>query len=463
MKQSGVSDDPLRYPSFLFFGHIIATRGGGDHILIESTTRVPPPIVQPSPAPRSSELPPSSSSRPSEIPPPPTSSSSELPKRNPHQPPIPYHSRLNKEKLQGKSDIQVHKFLQMFKKLHFNISLAEALALMPKYAKILKDLLSDKEKLLGLANTSMTENYSAVLLKKLPDKLEDPSENLYIPYVTFLKLGECTALADLGASINLMPLSIWKKLMLPELIPTRMTLELANRSVAYPAGIAEDRIDIDELSCRYQILRPYKTVLILLIPILVRFSVDTALVYYLQTGGEMTMIIFLTLIFPLLPTSDSTLPEESSEIATFLSSPLGNEDKDLVKPGEPLFGVGTQIFNDESKDKDLKVNTSSEALLFLEGRNFLSISSDQKLLFHLKLSVTETLLSFSSKNEDKVFNPGILISKGVHSLTLGLSHRTYETFKIVNVHPNILNESLIKIFPFFCFCPKDKGIRGESS
>ncbi|GJV60878.1 hypothetical protein Tco_1466978 [Tanacetum coccineum] len=88
----------------------------------------------------------------------PTTFSSELPKRNPHQPPIPYPSRLNKEKLQDKYDIQVHKFFQMFKKLHFNISLAEALALMPKYHKMLKDLISDKEKLLRLAITSLTEN-----------------------------------------------------------------------------------------------------------------------------------------------------------------------------------------------------------------------------------------------------------------------------------------------------------------
>ncbi|GKE79212.1 hypothetical protein Tco_1545332, partial [Tanacetum coccineum] len=158
---------------------------------------------------------------------------------------------------------------------------------------------------------------------------------------------------------------------------------------------------------------------------------------------------------------DSTLPKESFEIATLLSSPFGNEDK-VFNPGILILG-GTQIFNNESKDKDFKVNTSSEALLILEERNFLSISSDQELLFHLELSVTGTLLSFSSENEDKVFNPRILISKGVHSLTLGLSHRTYETFKIVNVHSNILNESSMKIFPFFCFCPKDKGIRGESS
>ncbi|GJV37677.1 reverse transcriptase domain-containing protein [Tanacetum coccineum] len=154
-------------------------------------------------------------------------------------PPTPSSSiELNKEKLQDKSDIQVHKFFQMFKKLHFIISLAEALALMPKYHKMLKDLLSDKEKLLGLANTSLIENCSAVLLKNLPEKLGDPRKYL-IPF-DFPKLEKCMALADLGASINLMPLSIGNKLMLPELVPTRMTLELANRFIAYPAGIAED-------------------------------------------------------------------------------------------------------------------------------------------------------------------------------------------------------------------------------
>ncbi|GKD99356.1 hypothetical protein Tco_1387340 [Tanacetum coccineum] len=107
------------------------------------------------------------------VPPPNSSSSSKEVERDPEptmdQPPIPYPSRLNKDKLQDKSDIQIHKFLQMFKKLHFNISFAEALAQMPKYAKMLKDLLSNKEKLLELANTPLNENCSAVLLKKLPE------------------------------------------------------------------------------------------------------------------------------------------------------------------------------------------------------------------------------------------------------------------------------------------------------
>nr|GEW74857.1 reverse transcriptase domain-containing protein [Tanacetum cinerariifolium] len=143
---------------------------------------------------------------------------------------------LNKEK--EKSDIQIRKFLQMFKKLHFNISLAKALSLMPKYHKMLKDLFSDKEKLLGLTKTSLTENCSAVLLKKLPKKLKGPRRFL-IP-CDFQGLESCMALADLGASINLMSLSVWKKLSLPNLTPTCMTLELATRSIAYPVGKAED-------------------------------------------------------------------------------------------------------------------------------------------------------------------------------------------------------------------------------
>ncbi|GKB87004.1 reverse transcriptase domain-containing protein [Tanacetum coccineum] len=85
---------------------------------------------------------------------------------------------------------------QMFKKLHLNISLAEALALMSKYHKMLKDLLFDKEKLLGLSNTPLTENCSTVLLKKLPEKLGDPRKFL-IP-CDFPELEKCMALADLA-------------------------------------------------------------------------------------------------------------------------------------------------------------------------------------------------------------------------------------------------------------------------
>ncbi|GJR93743.1 reverse transcriptase domain-containing protein [Tanacetum coccineum] len=105
------------------------------------------------------------------------------------------------------------------------------------HQKMLKSLLSNKEKLLELANTPLNENCSAVILKKLPEKLGDPGKFLIPCGFSELK---CKALADLGASINLMPLSVWKKLGLPKLISTRMTLELANRAICTPAGIARD-------------------------------------------------------------------------------------------------------------------------------------------------------------------------------------------------------------------------------
>nr|GEW42759.1 reverse transcriptase domain-containing protein [Tanacetum cinerariifolium] len=99
-------------------------------------------------------------------------------------------------------------------------------------------LLENKDKLFELAKIPLSENCSAMLLKKLPKKLRDPGKFL-IP-CDFLGMDVCHALADLGASINLIPFSIWKKLSLPELTPTRMNLELADRSITRPKGVSKD-------------------------------------------------------------------------------------------------------------------------------------------------------------------------------------------------------------------------------
>nr|GEU38026.1 reverse transcriptase domain-containing protein [Tanacetum cinerariifolium] len=158
-------------------------------------------------------------------------------KRDPLHPNIPYPSRRLKQKQQEKDEVQIQIFWQMFKQLHINITLADALILMPKYQKMLKALLSNKEKLQELANTPLNENCLAVILKKLPEKLGDPRK--FLISCGFSELN-CKALADLCASINLMLRSVWKKLGLPKLIPTRMTLELANRTICTPAGIARE-------------------------------------------------------------------------------------------------------------------------------------------------------------------------------------------------------------------------------
>nr|GEU70121.1 reverse transcriptase domain-containing protein [Tanacetum cinerariifolium] len=124
--------------------------------------------------------------------------------------------------------------------LNFNISFADALILMPKFVPSIKSLLTNKDKLYELARTPLNKHCSAVLLKKLPKKLEDPDKFL-IP-CDFPVMAKCLTLADLGASINLMPLFVWNKLSLPDLSPTCMTLELADRLISCPVEVAEDVI-----------------------------------------------------------------------------------------------------------------------------------------------------------------------------------------------------------------------------
>ncbi|GJU32342.1 reverse transcriptase domain-containing protein [Tanacetum coccineum] len=160
----------------------------------------------------------------------------DVPKNLP-KPNIPYPSRRNDQKSRDKASNQMEKIFQIIQDFCFDISFADALLLMPRFAPTIKSLLMNKEKLLELAKIPLNENCSALLLKKLPERLGDPSKFL-IP-CDFSGMDVCHAVSDLGASINLMPLSIWKKLSLPELTPTRMTLELADRSITSPKGVAK--------------------------------------------------------------------------------------------------------------------------------------------------------------------------------------------------------------------------------
>nr|GFB80399.1 reverse transcriptase domain-containing protein [Tanacetum cinerariifolium] len=154
------------------------------------------------------------------------------------KPSLPYPSRLQKEKLQEKDDILVAKFMEIFRDLYFELSFTDALIHMPKFAPMFKKLLNNKDKLIELTKTPLNENCSAVVLKKLPEKLGDPGRFL-IPY-DFTGLDNYLALAYLGASINLMPLSIWKKLRLPTLNDTKMVLELTDRTISKPMGVVEN-------------------------------------------------------------------------------------------------------------------------------------------------------------------------------------------------------------------------------
>ena len=117
---------------------------------------------------------------------------------------ISYHQRLKKSKL----DKQFTKFLEVFKKLHINILFADALEQMPSYVKFMKEILSKKRRLSDFETVNLTKECSAILLRKLPQKLKNPG-NFTIPCTIRNSIFE-KALCDLGVSINLMPLSIFR-------------------------------------------------------------------------------------------------------------------------------------------------------------------------------------------------------------------------------------------------------------
>nr|GEY26028.1 hypothetical protein [Tanacetum cinerariifolium] len=154
------------------------------------------------------------------------------------KPSILYPSRCDNERRCDQANEQIEKFYEIFKDMSFEISFTDALTLMPKFASTLKALIGNKEKLSEMARTPMNEHCSAVILNKSPRKLGDPGKFL-IP-CEFPEIDECLALANLCASINLMPLSVWEGLSFLELTPTCMTLELADCSVSKPIGIAKD-------------------------------------------------------------------------------------------------------------------------------------------------------------------------------------------------------------------------------
>lgn len=131
--------------------------------------------------------------------------------------------------------------LETFRKVEVNIPLLDAIRQIPKYSKFLKDLCTHKRKLKGTERVSMGRNVSALIGKfvpQIPEKCTDPS-TFSIPCI----IGNFkfkNAILDLGASINVMPLSVFESLLLGPLKPTGLVIQLANRSLAHPKGFIED-------------------------------------------------------------------------------------------------------------------------------------------------------------------------------------------------------------------------------
>ncbi|XP_025703671.1 uncharacterized protein [Arachis hypogaea] len=146
----------------------------------------------------------------------------------------PYLQRLRKD---GK-DSQSSRFLEIFKKLQINIPFAEALEQMPLYAKFLKVFMTRKRNWGEKETIVLTEECGAIIQNNLPQKMKDPG-SFQIPCI----IGDINiekALCNLGASINLMSLAMMKRIRIEEAKPTRMALQLADRTFKFPHGVMED-------------------------------------------------------------------------------------------------------------------------------------------------------------------------------------------------------------------------------
>ncbi|XP_021732411.1 uncharacterized protein LOC110699225 [Chenopodium quinoa] len=146
--------------------------------------------------------------------------------------------RKSGSKMRYKLDEQFGKFVEMLKQLHLTLPFTDVVEQMPNYAKFLKEILSGKRACNMVEPVNLGECFSAFIHNDLPQKLKDPG-NFSVPCKIKGKLFH-NALCDLCASVSIMPYSVFKKLKLGELLPSNMTLQLANRSIKFPKGRVED-------------------------------------------------------------------------------------------------------------------------------------------------------------------------------------------------------------------------------
>ncbi|GJU42567.1 hypothetical protein Tco_1195524 [Tanacetum coccineum] len=382
------------------------------------------------------------------------------------------------------------------------ITLADALILIPKYQKTLKSLLSNKEKLIELANTPVSENCSAVILKKLPEKLGDPGKFLIPCGFNELK---CKALADLGNSNPSSLLPHFHNSLSGSTTSSSPSLHISETSDYFLEEFADELTHItflpgnddlpfdaesDLLELEYLLNHdPIKDMDSILEDSVDENSLDDNLddtisemftdehaldysspplwddyddnLFDHETINDDTYddpfdfkeekikefkILIDELDLPELnnvlpfPECDSVFYEDFFEVDALPST--NNEDK-VFNPGILIHENLFEVTNFATPDKNVKKTTN--ASLILEDFN----PPLYELPFHKEVPGLGALLSFSSKNEEKVYNPGILTSKRVHtSLLPELSHRGTKAFKFTKIL-----ESPMEIFP--CFYQED--------
>ena len=150
------------------------------------------------------------------------------------RPAVPFPQRLQKSKIEE----QFVRFLKNFQKLEISMPFTEVVTQMPLYAKFLEDILSKKRKIVEEGIVNLTATCSALMKKELPEKMKDLGTFTIPCIIEGVEIQK--ALCDSRAIINLMPLSVAKQLSLGELLPTTITLQMADRSMVKLEGVLED-------------------------------------------------------------------------------------------------------------------------------------------------------------------------------------------------------------------------------
>ncbi|KAJ9557778.1 hypothetical protein OSB04_012392 [Centaurea solstitialis] len=284
----------------------------------------------------------------------------------PHVPTrVPYPARLRKEK----KEAQYRKFIELIKRVDINVPLVDLIVGVPSYARFLKELVANKARMGAEEIAFLNAECSATLSDTL--KKGDPG-SFTIPCY-FGKSVSCRALADLGASINLMPLSFYQKLGLKDLKSTRMTIQLADRSIKCPIGIAEDvtvRVDKFVFPADFVILDIKDEVKVPLI--LGRPFLNTASAVIHVAKRELSLGIGEDRItFSIDGTLDCKL-EESFSIEKGKDESMGEEEEEF-KEIRQEDKVRVKTFLEEPPNLELKDLPEHLEYRFLEGNNSLPV------------------------------------------------------------------------------------------
>nr|GEX70728.1 hypothetical protein [Tanacetum cinerariifolium] len=307
--------------------------------------------------------------------------------------------------------------------------------------KMLKALISNKEKLLELANTPLNKNCSAVILKKLPEKLGDPRKFLILCGFSKLKYKALSDLAEIARDVFVsvrkftfpaefvivdyesdprVPLILGR----PFLQTARALIDVYEEEMILRDGDERLTLNMRHATSSYS-NQPQKK------------SINMINIFNDSYEGYLKDL-FATNHLSGNPTFSSHTDLTSPEVDALPST--DNEDK-VFNSGILIHESLSEVTVQVTQDRNVKKISISHASLILEDFN--SPLSDHELPFHKEFPGSETLLSFLFENEEKVFKPGILTSKGVQtSLISKLSNRGPKAFKVIKIF-----ESPMEIFP----------------